>query len=95
MINKEIAEMIDGMEYGYEIRWDIIKYAKENGVVIIFGASDDLMEFRGAIHDEVGGFEGATVWIDQDGILQNECDNADCPYFNRKVSEVKTFITAL
>ena len=32
--------------------------AKENGLIVIFGASDDLVEFRGAIYDELDAYEG-------------------------------------
>ena len=42
MIEKEIADMIYGIEYEEDIKPSILKYAKDNGVVIIFGASDDL-----------------------------------------------------
>lgn len=43
--------------------------AKENGIVIVYGASDDLMEFGGAIRDEGGCFEGGEVWIDKNGVV--------------------------
>ena len=81
MIEKEIADLLDGMEYGEKIPRTRLKYAKENGAVIVFGASDDLMEFRGAIEDEVGAYGGATAYIDKNGLVKNKCDNEDCPYF--------------
>lgn len=85
MIEKEIADMLDGLEYGEEIRDDILKYAKENGAVIVFGASDDLMKFRGAITGEVSVVIGDTcVYIDKNGLLENKCDNKYCPYFIEK-----------
>lgn len=87
MIEKEIAEMIDGIEYGEDIEPDILKYAKENRMVIVFGASDDLMEFRGAIEDEAGCYGSGTVYINRDGELRNECSDEDCPYFERIKSE--------
>ena len=42
--------------------------AKENGLVIVYGASDDLMEFDGAIYDEGGCFDGGRVYFDRDGV---------------------------
>ena len=45
MIINEIADMLDGNKIGEEISEQDEQYAKEKGVVIVFGASDDLMEF--------------------------------------------------
>ena len=82
MITKEIAALLDGMEYGADLpATKAVLDAKRNGIVIVFGASDDLMEFRGAIEDEVDCYEGETVYLDKKGIVKNKCDNEDCPYF--------------
>lgn len=81
MIEKDIAEMLDGLEYAEEIRPDIIEYAKKNGAIIVFGASDDLMEFRGAINDEASCYGGGAVYFDRSGELRSLCDSEDCPYF--------------
>ena len=89
MITKEIAALLDGMEYGEEISKQDLQYAKENGVVIVFGASDDLMEFRGAIKDEVSCDEGGVAYIDRNELLKNKCDNGDCPYFQEKLLHAK------
>ena len=89
MITKEIAAILNGMEYGEDIKEHDIEYAKVNGAVIVFGASDDLMEFRGAIKDEVGCYGGGFAYLDENGLLQNKCDNEDCPYFQEKLSHAK------
>jgi hypothetical protein len=94
-IEKEIADMLNNLEYGEEIRDDILRYAKANKAVIVYGASDDLMEFRGAIEEEVSCFDGFTIHLYTTGILQNECYNNDCPYFEREVLEAKAYITAV
>ena len=92
MIEKEIADMLDGLEYGEEIRDDILKYAKENGAVIVFGASDDLMEFRGAIEDELPMCGGGFAYLDKNGLFRNKCSNVDCPYFIEKLVYAKVII---
>lgn len=79
---KELAQLLNGREYRQEITPDEEKQAKENNLVVVFGASDDLMEFRGAIHDEFDCYGGRTVYLTKDGILKNDCDDEDCPYFN-------------
>lgn len=45
MDKKELARLINGREYGYEPFRDVWQVAKEAGLVIVSGASDDLMEF--------------------------------------------------
>lgn len=83
MITKEIAEMLNGIEYVDGIPDVDLKYAKDNGAVIVFGASDDLMEFRGAIDDEAGCYDGGTIYFNRSGELRSECNNDDCPYFEK------------
>ncbi len=67
---KEFAEMLNGKEYGYpQFKPEEIQIAKENGFVIVYGASDDLMEFDGAIYDEAGCFDGGEVWFNREGVV--------------------------
>lgn len=50
---KEFAQKLNGIHYGYpQFSDEEIAMAKVNGFVIVSGASDDLMEFEGAIRDE-------------------------------------------
>lgn len=80
---KNYAARMDGVQYTEETNdRDLILEAKENNIVIAFCASDDLIEFVGAIDDETG----HTTFIDSQkkGILYSECDEDDrCPYFQR------------
>ena len=52
-----------------------IKIAKENGFVIVTGASDDLMELEGAIEDEAGCFDGGKVYISKRGVEEKKTKN--------------------
>lgn len=81
MILKEFAQMLDGREYGYpQFTPEEIQTAKENGFVIVCGASDDLMEFHGVIRDEGGCFDGGTVYFSKTGVIFAEDDEQpeDC-----------------
>lgn len=49
---------------------DVLEEAQQSGLVIVTGASDDLMEFDGAIRDEGGCFDGGRVYFDKDGVDQ-------------------------
>ena len=64
---KELAERINGREYREEITKDDIADAKESGLVIVYGASDDCTEFEGAISDEAGAWGGATHEVTTSG----------------------------
>ena len=73
MTVKEYAKMLNGRQYDYpQFTEDEIQIAKENGFVIVYGASDDLMEFEGAIRDEAGCFDGGFVWFNERGLTEGE-----------------------
>ena len=74
MTKKELAEKLNGTEYtGSRIfSEEILQEAKESGLVIVYGVSDDLMEFEGAFEDEGGCFCGGTVYFDLNGVSQDE-----------------------
>lgn len=70
---KEYAKMLNCREYDYpQFTKDEIRIAKENGFVIVYGASDDLMEFEGVIRDEAGCFDGGFVWFNENGVTEGE-----------------------
>ena len=59
---KEIADALDGTEYPLDrIPGDVLRKAKENNIQVVFGNSDDLIEFDGEFFDELG------AWISDDG----------------------------
>lgn len=76
---KEFAQVLDGRKYGYpQFTKEELEIAKENGFVIVYGASDDLMEFDGAIHAEAGCFDGGEVYFDKTGAIDEEFENSKC-----------------
>ena len=90
MTKEECAKMLDGREMGEEVSQSEAEAAKESGLVIIYGASDDLMEFEGAIRDEVGCCDGGTAYLDETGLFSSECENEGCPYAEREQAKCKT-----
>jgi hypothetical protein len=58
MTVKEWAEKISGIEYPANELQKLSKEMAADGVIAAYGDSDDLMEFRGAIDDEIGAFDG-------------------------------------
>ena len=83
MNSKDLAALLDGREYGKEITRDEEAQAKADGLVVVYGASDDLMEFGGAISDELGASNGSLAYLTADGMLENACDDDGCPYFEK------------
>lgn len=73
---KELALKLNGRQYREEITKEESKVAKENGLVVVFGASDDLMEFEGAIYDEVDCYEGGSAHINSSGRITDHLQGA-------------------
>lgn len=76
MTKEELAQALTGREIGNEMTPTEESAAKESGLVVIFGASDDLCELRGAIEDELGAYKEALVLI-KDGKLLPEIEDDD------------------
>jgi hypothetical protein len=64
-----LAARLTGREYRHEISGPEEAEAKAAGLVVVFGASDDLVELRGAIDDEIGASDGVTLRICPEGLL--------------------------
>lgn len=98
MTAKELAEMLDRREVGNEITVREERSAKDADLVVVYGYSDDNVEFRGAIDDEIGAYEDTTIYITKDGLLEEPaCSDAEtctCPYFETAKKVAKT-ITAI
>jgi len=86
---KELAAKLSGREYNCEITDAEAKQAKDAGLVVVFGASDDLIEFRGAIHDEGDCYDGGEILFDSKGALPSwgvasDSEESAEAYFERK-----------
>jgi hypothetical protein len=61
------AKTLHGREYGAEISRTEVAQAKADGVLIIFGYSDDNIEFRGIVDEEVGAWYHTKIRLDKSG----------------------------
>jgi hypothetical protein len=66
---KELAAKLAGATYRDVISKELAAEAKAAGLVVVYGQSDDLMEFEGAIYDELGAYDGTTAFVDAKGLL--------------------------
>lgn len=80
MTAAELAAKLDGRQYRSEITRAECEEARAAGLVVAFGASDDLLEFRGAINDEISAYEGTTAYVTREGLYAPECEDNNCPH---------------
>ena len=87
----EAAQWLQGREYREETTKDFVARLKANNLVAVYGASDDLVEFEGAINDEFGINE--EILFADGKILRNDCEDEECPYFKKiaKTSKYRLF----
>ena len=88
---KKLAKELDKSEYGFDLTNEQKQYCKENEIVVVFGCSDDLMEFRGAIYDEFDCYEGGTCYLTKDGIFIEECDCKYAKQAKEKCKKIEAF----
>lgn len=79
---KMVAERMNGREYMHEIGDDEENELVFRGLVVVFGYSDDNVELRGAITEEVGCYEHGTIPILDGDIFVppcgDDCERYDC-----------------
>jgi len=89
---EQLAAKLNDREYTREITREEEDQAKQAGLVVVFGYSDDNIELRGAIDDEYGAYKGTTIMVDREGIVPvweymigTEVEEAEFEkYFQRK-----------
>lgn len=60
MTREQFAALLNGREYRSEMTAQENDSASNSGLLVVYGASDDLTEFGGVIYDEAGACDGAT-----------------------------------
>lgn len=95
MTAKEMARTLNGCEYGNEMSREDMKLAKENGLVVVYGYSDDCAELEGAISDEVSCYDGGTFYVNKHGLMSDpNCGYSRCEYYQSALQKAKP-ITAV
>lgn len=90
MTKESLAALLNGREYRHEITEAEETEAKAANLLVVFGASDDLIELRGALNDEADAYEGTTRRIDSKGFvpdwddLDHDDEDECADYFARK-----------
>ena len=86
---EEFAAKLNGREIGNEITREEEKQAEENGLIVVFGASDDLCEFVGSISDEYG--IGELMFMKEGKQIESDDDYEVLEKYNAlpKLNEIK------
>lgn len=69
MTKEQLASTLDGRCYGDVMTRNEAMAARDSGLVVVFGGSDDLVILEGAVDDEKGAGDGTVIAIDKEGIL--------------------------
>ena len=75
MTKEDLAAKLNNREYLSEISDEEATLAEQNGLVVVFGYSDDNVEFRGAISDEVGCYGEKEIQFSKHGIIPDWSDD--------------------
>jgi hypothetical protein len=68
MTKEFLAALLNGREYRkFDLTKEEAAQAEADGLVAVFGYSDDNLVFRGAIRDEIGAYEGGTAVLYKKG----------------------------
>lgn len=88
MTPSEIASQLHGSEYPLRLGPADIEGLRSHGLVVAMGASDDILEFEGAIREEINAIDGGYAYVDQQGILpaREDIDDDDIlrDFFDRQ-----------
>lgn len=90
----ELSKLLNNRQYGSIITDEEINIAKESNLVVVYGASDDLIEFAGAINEEYGCYGSNRFPMSSNGIIDCNCDNPHCPYFKEILRLCKYWLEA-
>ena len=93
MTAKELAASLNGRDYDMRFSREEREAAKDSGLVVVYGFSDDLLEFDGAIEDELGAWYDTTAYV-KNGMPLKEptCEHwqrEGCEYYNQCKSSYK------
>ena len=84
----EVFDIMNGREYLNELTDAEADEMKQSGIVAVFGYSDDNVELRGAVDDELGAFDGTEFYMTQDGLFECTCEHP-CKFYKEAISRAK------
>ena len=85
---KELSNTPDSdTAYWFDLTQSQKEFCKNHDIVVVYGYSDDNVEFDGAIRKEVDAWEGAEIYVDANGPIEScECE---CKYSRAVLKKAK------
>ena len=74
---EEFASKINNCQYRDELNKQLKNEARENGLIVVYGASDDLIEFEGSIYEEEACGNGGLFKINSKKLTVKETENPE------------------
>src|SRR5215471_9275310 len=81
MTKEDLAALIDKSAYPFRLSKELQLQAKIAGLVVVYGASDDLMELRGSVEAEYDAYEGTEILVTRQGVFDETACHDKCAYF--------------
>lgn len=82
MTKETLAATLSGREYPLRLSAHELQVAKDNRLVIVTGASDDLVEFGGFLSDEFGA--PGDYFVNSAGLLPEHAGHCECKFCGYK-----------
>ncbi len=89
MNKEELAEKLNGIEYPMRGMRELCDGAKEAGLVVVVGYSDDGTSFYGAINEQISAWDDTVIFFTQAGLYIPACDDEACPHEQKLKAECK------
>jgi hypothetical protein len=65
----------------------------KNKIVIAYSYQEDRdIEFYGVWDTTIGIYESREIWIDCHGVVLNECECQNCPYYEQELHQAKHYV---
>lgn len=91
LTKEELASKLDGNEIYKELEGIDEKELKESKLIVMFGYSDDNVEMRGNIDDEISAYGRVTIRLNSNGIVTFPNDESceDCALYQKLINGAK------
>jgi hypothetical protein len=84
---KELSNTAGSDDRWFDLTPSQKEFCKAHDIIVVYGYSDDNVEFDGAIREEVGAWEGAEIYVDVNGPIEPcECE---CKYYKAAMENAK------
>ena len=82
---KELSNTASSDDRWFDLTPSQKEFCKAHDIVVVYGYSDDNVEFDGAIREEVGAWEGAEIYVDANGPIEP----CECKYYKAAMENAK------